>query len=338
MDKVGRMDMFSKVSKTSQVDEILIPNADRFVLFPIKYPDLYELYQKAVSAFWTAGEINLTSDLHDWEKVLTNDERNYVKIVLAFFAGSDGIVTENLAQRFANEVQYPEARIFYYFQLAIESIHMEVYSLFIDTYIKDHAERNALFRSIETIPVVKKKADWALRWIETTDASFGERLLAFAAVEGIFFSGSFAAIFWLRKRGLLPGLTFANKKISADEGLHMTFACRLYRAHIRNSKPSVARAHQIIREATDLEKEFHTEALPVRLIGLNAERMSEYIEYVADFLCSECGLPKIYGRTVCPLDFVESTSLSSNVNFFEDRNDSYFKALGKREYAETAEF
>lgn len=309
------------------VDAILVPNPDRFVLFPIQHQDLYDFYQQAVGAFWTVGEMDLTEDIEHWETRLTHDERHYIKAVLAFFASSDGIVSENLSLRFANEIQYPEARCFYYFQLAIESIHMESYSLFIDVYIKDATEKQRLFRSLDTVPVVRKKAEWALRWIENTNASFGERLLAFAAVEGIFFSGSFASIFWLRKRGLMPGLAFANRKISADEGLHMTFACHLFRYHIQNSKPDNKRAHQIISEAVDLEKEFHTEALPVRLIGLDAKSMCDYIEYVADYLCAMCGLPKIYGRQSCPFDFVESAVMFSKTNFFEKRNDSYVKRV-----------
>jgi len=319
------------------VDAILVPNPDRFVLYPIQYPDIYELYQKAVGAFWTVGEIDMSKDVEHWENVLTEDERRYVKAVLAFFASSDGIVTENLALRFANDIQAPEARCFYYFQLAIESVHMESYSLFIDTYIKDPAEKLRLFRSVETVPIVKKKADWAMRWIENREATFGERLLAFAAVEGIFFSGSFAAIFWLRKRNLMPGLGFANKKISADEGLHMTFACHLYRYHI--SKPSNERAHQIISEAVAIEKEFHTEALPVRLIGLDATGMCEYIEWVADYLCTMAGLPKLYGRASCPFDFVEKAVMYTKTNFFEHRNESYSKQVtAARVYSDTADF
>ena len=310
-----------------KVDEsgepLLRANPSRFVLFPIKYGDIWHFYKKAEASFWTAEEVDLSKDVKHWESVLTNDERHFISRVLAFFAASDGIVNENLVVRFSKEVQVPEARCFYGFQIMIENIHAEMYSLLIDTYIKDPVERDFLFRAIETVPCVGKKADWALKWIEDQDASFGERLVAFAAVEGIFFSGSFAAIFWLKKRGLMPGLTFSNELISRDEGLHCDFACLLLQ-HL-NNKPSPVIINQIITEAVTIEQEFLTEALPVALIGMNCTMMSRYIEFVADRLLIALGQSKHY-NTENPFDFMDLISLQGKTNFFEKRVGEYQKA------------
>ena len=306
---------------TNAQEPILIENKDRFVLFPIVHNDIWEFYKKAEASFWTAEEIDLSQDLTDWEN-LTDDERHFIKHVLAFFAASDGIVNENLAENFVSEVQYTEAKFFYGFQIAIENIHSETYSLLIDTYVDDAQEKDGLFHAIETLDCVKKKAEWALDWIE--NASFAERLIAFAAVEGIFFSGSFCSIFWLKKRGLMPGLSFSNELISRDEGLHCDFACLLYNNHVINKLP-VERVTQIITDAVEIEKEFVTDALPVRLIGMNAELMCQYIEFVADRLLSELGCPKYYNSTN-PFDFMEMISLQGKTNFFEKRVGDYQKA------------
>jgi len=265
--------------KTGVLDDepILRENKDRFVLFPIKHADIWNMYKKAEASFWTAEEIDLSADLVDWAERLNDDERHFIKHVLAFFAASDGIVNENLAINFMNEVQYPEARCFYGYQIMIENIHSETYSLLIDTYIKDSTEKNRLFHAIDTVPAVKRKAEWALRWIEK--GSFQERLVAFAAVEGIFFSGSFCSIFWLKKRGLMPGLSFSNELISRDEGLHCDFACLLY-SQLRNKLPE-SKVHEIIMNAVEIEKDFVTDAIPVQLIGMNAQLMCQYIEFVA---------------------------------------------------------
>jgi ribonucleoside-diphosphate reductase beta chain len=312
----------TKTLTPNQVDEpILKENKDRFVLFPIQHNDIWEFYKKAEASFWTAEEIDLGQDLTDWEN-LTEDEKHFIKHVLAFFAASDGIVNENLAENFVAEVQYTEAKFFYGFQIAIENIHSETYSLLIDTYVKDPKEKDQLFHAIDNLDCVKKKADWALRWIDT--ASFAERLIAFAAVEGIFFSGSFCSIFWLKKRGLLPGLSFSNELISRDEGLHCDFACLLYNNHIQN-KLDPERIIEIIRDAVEIEKEFVTDALPVKLIGMNAELMCEYIEFVADRLLSELGCPRIYNSSN-PFDFMEMISLQGKTNFFEKRVGEYQKA------------
>lgn len=301
---------------------LLRPNPNRFVLFPIKHQDIWQFYKKAEASFWTAEELDLTKDIAHWEK-LTDDERFFISRVLAFFAASDGIVNENLVVRFSKEVQLPEARCFYGFQIMIENIHSEVYSLLIDTYIKDVAERDFLFRAIDTVPCVKKKAEWALRWIDDPKASFGERLVAFAAVEGIFFSGSFAAIFWLKKRGLMPGLSFSNELISRDEGLHCDFACLLIQ-YLKN-QPSSLTIRQIITEAVTIEQEFLTEALPVALIGMNCGMMSRYIEFVADRLLVALKQPKIYNAEN-PFDFMDLISLQGKTNFFEKRVGEYQKA------------
>lgn len=314
------------VTPFKQLDEdepLLKPNSSRFVLFPIKYHDIWQFYKKAEASFWTAEEIDLSKDIKHWQERLTTDEKFFISRVLAFFAASDGIVNENLVVRFSKEVQVPEARCFYGFQIMIENIHSETYSLLIDTYIKDPIERDFLFRAIDTVPCVRKKADWALRWIENETAPFGERLVAFAAVEGIFFSGSFAAIFWLKKRGLMPGLTFSNELISRDEGLHCDFACLLFQ-HLINP-PSADNIRSIITEAVLIEQEFLTEALPVALIGMNCTMMSRYIEFVADRLLVALGLPKHY-LTENPFDFMDLISLQGKTNFFEKRVGEYQKA------------
>jgi ribonucleoside-diphosphate reductase beta chain len=310
------------------VEPILQENKDRFVLFPIKHNDIWEMYKKAEASFWTAEEIDLSSDQTDWTAKLNDDERHFIKHVLAFFAASDGIVNENLAVNFMNEVQYPEARCFYGYQIMIENIHSETYSLLIDTYIKEPQEKDKLFHAIETIPAVKHKAEWALKWIE--NGGFAERLIAFAAVEGIFFSGSFCSIFWLKKRGLMPGLTFSNELISRDEGLHCDFACLLY-SQLVNQLPK-EKVSEIITDAVSIEKEFVTESLPVRLIGMNADMMCQYIEFVADRLLLALGCSKVYNATN-PFDFMELISLQGKTNFFEKRVAEYQKSgvMGSKE-------
>jgi len=291
------------------------------VLLPINYPKVWEMYKKHEQSFWTAEEIDLHPDLVDWENKLNDDERHFIKHVLAFFAASDGIVNENLAVNFMSEVQIPEARCFYGFQIMMENIHSETYSLLIDAYIKDPKEKHYLFNAIETVPCVKKKADWALRWIQ--NGSFAERLVAFAAVEGIFFSGSFCSIFWLKKRGLMPGLTFSNELISRDEGLHCDFACLLY--SMLQNKMTQEQVHTIIKDAVNCEHEFVTDALPVSLIGMNARLMCQYIEFVADRLLVSLGYSKIY-NAANPFDFMEMISLQGKTNFFEKRVGEYKKA------------
>ena len=303
------------------MEDILRENKDRFVLFPIKHNDIWDFYKKAEASFWTAEEIDLSQDLRDWKR-LNDGERHFVKHVLAFFAASDGIVNENLAEHFVSEVQYTEAKFFYGFQIAIENIHSETYSLLIDTYVKDPEEKDRLFHAIETMDCVKKKADWALRWIDK--GNFQERLIAFAAVEGIFFSGSFCAIFWLSDRGLMPGLGFSNQLISRDEGLHCDFACLLYTKHVQNKLPK-ERVIEIIQDAVKIEHEFVTDALPVRLIGMNAALMRQYIECVADRLLVELGCEKVYG-SANPFDFMDRISLPGKTNFFEKRVSEYQKA------------
>ncbi|QTN38099.1 ribonucleotide-diphosphate reductase subunit beta [Cryomorphaceae bacterium] len=306
----------------TQVDPILRENKDRFVLFPIEHHDIWQWYKKAEASFWTAEEIDLHQDLTDWNTKLNDDERHFIKHVLAFFAASDGIVNENLAENFVNEVQYTEAKFFYGFQIMMENIHSETYSLLIDTYIKDTEDRDRLFHAIETFDAIKKKADWALRWIESD--SFAERLIAFAAVEGIFFSGSFCSIFWLKKRGIMPGLTFSNELISRDEGLHCDFAVHLHNNHLVNQVPK-ERIKQIITEALDIEREFITEALPVSLIGMNSNLMTQYLEFVADRLLVELNCEKVYGSEN-PFDFMDMISLQGKTNFFEKRVAEYQKA------------
>lgn len=301
-------------------EPLLKENKERFVLFPIKHDEIWNMYKKAEASFWTAEEIDLSPDLQDWEK-LNEGEKHFVKHVLAFFAASDGIVNENLAINFMNEVQIPEARAFYGFQIMIENIHSETYSLLIDTYIKDPEEKKKLFNAIETVPCVKDKAEWALKWIDSKN--FVERLVAFAAVEGIFFSGSFCSIYWLKKRGLMPGLSFSNELISRDEGLHCDFACLLY-SMIENKLPK-ERIYEIIGNAVDIEKEFVSDALPVDLIGMNSKLMCQYIEFVADRLIVSLGYPKMYNATN-PFDFMELISLQGKTNFFEKRVGEYQKA------------
>jgi ribonucleoside-diphosphate reductase beta chain len=309
-------------------EPILKENKDRFVLFPIKHHDIWEMYKKAEASFWTAEEIDLNPDLQDWENKLNNDEKHFIKHVLAFFAASDGIVNENLAVNFMNEVQYPEARCFYGFQIMMENIHSETYSLLIDSYIKDTKEKDRLFHSIDTLPCVGKKAEWAIKWIG--NGTFAERLIAFAAVEGIFFSGSFCSIFWLKKRGLMPGLTFSNELISRDEGLHCDFACLLYSQLENQLSPEKVTA--IITNAVAIEKDFVSDALPVRLIGMNADMMCQYIEFVADRLLVALGCPKAYNANN-PFDFMELISLQGKTNFFEKRVAEYQKSgvMGKKE-------
>lgn len=310
------------------MEPLLQENKNRFVLFPIQQPEIWKMYKQAEASFWTAEEIDLAPDLKDWER-LSADEQHFIKHVLAFFAASDGIVNENLAERFLAEVQVPEARCFYGFQIAIENIHSETYSLLIDTYIKDSVEKDRLFNALDTVPCVAKKAEWAMKWI-SGDATFAERLVAFAAVEGIFFSGSFCSIFWLKKRGLMPGLTFSNELISRDEGLHCDFACLLY--SMLNKKMEEWRIREIITEAVAIEKEFILDALPVSLIGMNAKLMSEYIEFVADRLLVALGYSKAYG-TANPFPWMDLISLQGKTNFFEKRVAEYQKAgvMSKKE-------
>ncbi|MBY0245933.1 MAG: ribonucleoside-diphosphate reductase small subunit [Sphingobacteriaceae bacterium] len=304
-----------------QEQELLLrENKDRFVLLPIKYPEIWEMYKKCEASFWTAEEIDLSDDIKHWEN-LNDGERHFISHILAFFSASDGIVNENLAVNFMSEVQLPEARCFYGFQIMMENIHAETYALLIDTYVKDPAEKDHLFHAIDTVPAVTKKAEWALRWID--NGTFAERLVAFAAVEGIFFSGSFCAIFWLKKRGLMPGLTFSNELISRDEGMHCEFACLLYK--MLENKLSQEVIHGIISDAVVIEKEFITDALPVSLIGMNAKLMSQYIEFVADRWLQELGYDKIYNAT-CPFDFMELISLQGKTNFFEKRVGDYQKS------------
>lgn len=302
-------------------EPLLQENDSRFVLFPIKYDEIWKMYKQAEASFWTTEEIDLSSDMKDWEK-MTDDERHFISHVLAFFAASDGIVNENLVLNFMKEVQIPEARCFYGFQVAIENIHAETYSLLIDTYIKDAVEKDKMFNAMTTVPCVQKKAQWALKWIDEAP-SFGHRLVAFAAVEGIFFSGSFCSIFWLKKRGLMPGLSFSNELISRDEGLHCDFACLLF--SMLNDRPSSEEVTKIITDAVEFEKEFVTDALPVSLIGMNAELMTEYIEFVADRLLVSLGADKVY-NTKNPFPWMELISLQGKTNFFEKRVGDYQKA------------
>ncbi len=304
------------------IEPILQENKDRFVIFPIKHQDIWEWYKKQEACIWTAEEIDLHTDLNDWNNKLSEDEKYFVKHILAFFAASDGIVNENLAENFVSEVQYPEAKFFYGFQLMMENIHSETYSLLIDTYVKDEAEKDQLFHAIEVFPAIKEKADWALKWIESD--SFAERLIAFAAVEGIFFSGSFCSIFWLKKRGLMPGLTFSNELISRDEGMHCDFAVHLHTHHIVNKVPK-ARITEILTNALDIERKFITESLPVSLIGMNAVLMTQYLEFVTDRLLVELGCERVYNSSN-PFDFMDMISLQGKTNFFEKRVAEYQKA------------
>ena len=306
----------------TQVEPILQENKNRFVIFPIKHHDIWEWYKKMEASFWTAEEIDLSQDLNDWNNRLNEDEKYFIKHILAFFAASDGIVNENLAENFVNEVQYAEAKFFYGFQIMMENIHSETYSLLIDTYVKDESEKNELFTAIEVFPAIKKKADWALKWIESD--SFAERLIAFAAVEGIFFSGSFCSIFWLKKRGLMPGLTFSNELISRDEGVHCDFAVHLHNHHLINKVPK-ERIREILVDALNIEREFITESLPVSLIGMNAGLMTQYLEFVTDRLLVELGCEREY-NTTNPFDFMDMISLQGKTNFFEKKVAEYQKA------------
>jgi ribonucleoside-diphosphate reductase subunit M2 len=306
------------MSKT-QIEPLLIPDDNRFVMFPIKYPDIWDMYKKQVDCFWRAEEIDLTKDFSQWE-TLTADERYFVSMILAFFAASDGIVLENLASRFMNEIQVSEARAFYGFQIAMENIHSHTYSLLIETYIKDKVEKNRLFNAIEHFPCIKKKSDWAQKWIHDNRSSFATRLVAFACVEGIFFSGAFCSIFWLKKRGLMPGLTFSNELISRDEALHCEFAVLLYSKMVK--KLDKSRIHEIIKEAVEIETEFICDALPCRLIGMNSELMTQYIQFVADRLCLQLGYKKIYNVSNS-FAYMDLISLQSKTNFFEKKVDAY---------------
>lgn len=339
--KVVKKDAMKNIVKKTTVvkrDAILTPDPDRrFMIIPIQHDDIWELYNKAKTSYWNAEELKLDTDINDWENKLNDDERYYIEHILAFFSQADGIVNENLLVSFEREVQFPEAQYFYRYQGMIENIHAETYAIFIQMYIKDKERQMKLFNAIENIPCVKKKADWALRWIENKNATFGERLLAFACVEGIFFSGSFAAIFWLKKRNLLKGLGQANTLISRDEGLHQTFACLLYRKYIHYEKPSKERAYMIVKEACELEKEFQTEALPVSLIGLNKDLMCRYIEYVTDYLLLMSGLDKVYNAKN-PFDFMENISLPTNVSFFEDKNNDYQIGLSEKVFVTDDDF
>jgi len=325
--KVTKTESPKKVTKSKvsaidpQSEPLLKDNPSRFVIFPIQFDDIFAMYKKAVASFWTVEEVDLSKDINDWDK-LKDDERHFISHVLAFFAASDGIVNENLVERFCQEVQVSEARCFYGFQIAMENIHSEMYSLLINTFIRDSEEQTRLFNAIETIPCIKKKADWALRYISHETATYAERIIAFAAVEGIFFSGSFASIFWLKKRGLMPGLTFSNELISRDEGLHTDFACLMYK-HLVN-KLSEEEVKAIIADAVTIEQEFLTDALPVNLIGMNCVLMSQYIEYVADRLLLELGCTKKY-NVENPFDFMENISLEGKTNFFEKRVGEYQK-------------
>jgi ribonucleoside-diphosphate reductase beta chain len=319
-------------ARKKKTEPLLTPNPNRFVIFPIANQKVWEMYKKAEGSFWTAEELDLSKDRKDWENLNAN-ERHFISHVLAFFAASDGIVNENLAMNFMKEVQWPEARCFYGFQIAMENIHSEVYSLLIDTYIKDTAEKAKLLNAIETVPCVKKKAEWAIHWMESEEADFASRLMAFAAVEGIFFSGAFCAIFWMKERGLMPGLTTSNEFISRDEGLHTEFACLLY--SYLNNKLSKTKAHKMIREAVKCEKEFICDALPCNLIGMNSKMMSQYLEFVADRLLVQLGYPKIWNATN-PFPFMERIALEGKDNFFEKRVSNYSKAgVGKSAEAMT---
>ena len=304
------------------VEPMLQENLDRFVLFPIEHDDIWAMYKQEQASFWTAEEIDLAEDLKDW-KNLNKDEKHFIKHILAFFAASDGIVNENLVMNFSNEVCWPEARAFYGFQIMMENIHAESYSLLIDTYIDDEQEKDHLFKALETVPSVQKKGEWAMKWLSRKRGSFAERLVAFAAVEGIFFSGSFCAIFWLKKRGLMPGLTFSNELISRDEGLHCDFACLLHNKLLRGAGENVIR--RIIAEAVDIEIEFVTKALPVNLIGMNADLMKQYIQFVADRLLVQLNCSKIY-NVGNPFPWMEMISMQGKTNFFEKRVAEYQKA------------
>ena len=315
------------MSKTIQ-EPLLTEDENRFVMFPIQDESIWKMYKKQVDCFWRAEEIDLSKDLSSW-KSLTDDEQYFIKMIIAFFAASDGIVSENLALRFMGDVQLSEARAFYGFQIAMENIHSETYSLLIETYINNNDEKHKLFNAVQNFPCIRKKADWAIKWIQDKDASFATRLVAFACVEGIFFSGAFCSIFWLKKRGLMPGLSFSNELISRDEALHCEFAVLLYSKMI--NKLTKEKIYEIIKEAVEIEKEFICEALPCRLIGMNSELMSQYIEFVADRLLLQLGYDKIY-NTNNPFPWMESISLNGKTNFFEKKVADY--ALANKEIKE----
>ena len=300
-------------------EPLLNPDDNRFVMFPIKYDDVWQMYKKQVDCFWRAEEIDLSKDLAHWD-TLSQEEKFFLSMILAFFAASDGIVLENLGLRFMNDVQISEARAFYGFQIAMENIHSQTYSLLIETYIKNAEEKDKLFRALENFECIKKKGDWAQKWIKDNRSGFATRLIAFACVEGIFFSGAFCSIYWMKKRGLMPGLTFSNELISRDEALHCEFAVLLYSKLVNKVKKS--RVHEIIKEAVEIENEFICEALPCRLIGMNSQLMTQYIQFCADRLCVQLGYDKIYNVSN-PFDFMELISLEGKVNFFERYNDSY---------------
>lgn len=307
------------MSEPAFVEPILKPDDNRFVMFPIQHNDVWEMYKRQVDCFWRAEEIDLSKDLGDWDK-LSKDEQHFIKMIIAFFAGSDGLVLENLASRFMNDVQLSEARAFYGFQIAMENIHSETYSLLIDTYIRDGEEKSRLLNGIANFPCINKKAEWAKKWIADKRSSFASRLVAFAVIEGIFFSGAFCSIYWLKKRGLMPGLTFSNELISRDEALHTEFAVLLYSK--LQKKLNKKRIYEIIKEAVEIEKEFITDAIPCRMIGMNSGLMSQYVEFVADRLCLQLGYDKIYNATN-PFDFMELISIETKVNFFERTNAEY---------------
>ena len=307
------------MANTTITEPLLIPDDNRFVMFPIQHNDVWEMYKRQVDCFWRAEEVDLSRDLNDW-KSLNDDERKFIKMVLAFFAASDGLVLENLAVRFMGDVQLSEARAFYGFQIAMENIHSEMYSLLIDTYIQDKSEKTTLFQATQNFECIAKKANWAKKWLDDQQSEFASRLVAFAAIEGIFFSASFASISWIKKRGLMPGLTFSNELISRDEALHTEFAVMLYNKLQR--RLSKNRIHEIIREAVSIEKEFITEAIPCRMIGMNTKLMIQYIEFVADRLVLQLGYDKIY-NSQNPFDFMELISIESKVNFFERTNSEY---------------
>ena len=315
------------MSKTSE--PLLTENPNRFVMFPLSDKSIWDMYKKQMDCFWRAEEIDLSQDLNDWEK-LNDGEKHFVKMVLAFFAASDGIVLENLGMRFLSEVQLPEARAAYGFQLAMENIHSETYSLLIDTYIKDETEKTKLFKAIDNFPCVNKKAQWALKWINDKRSNFATRLLAFACVEGIFFSGSFCAIYWLKKRGLMPGLTFSNELISRDEGMHTDFAVLLYNK--LNKKTKKAKVYELMKEAVAIEKEFICEALPCKLIGMNQKLMKQYIEFVADRLIVQLGYPKLFNSSN-PFDFMEMISLDGKTKKKKKRVGDYSLASGDHSQA-----
>ena len=318
------------MSKSNQ-EELLMPDDNRFVMFPIAHQDIWKMYKKQVDCFWRPEEIDLSKDMDDWNR-LSSDEKFFISMILAFFAASDGIVLENLAVRFMKDVQISEARAFYGFQIAMENIHSETYSLLIETYIKDSLEKNRLFNAINNFPCIQKKAIWAQKWINDNRSSFASRLVAFACIEGIFFSGAFCSIYWLKKRGMMPGLTFSNELISRDEALHTEFAVLLYSK--LTSKLKKNKIYEIIKDAVEIEVEFICHALPCRLIGMNSQLMTQYVQFVADRLCVQLGYDKIYNVSNC-FDFMELISLESKTNFFEKRNDSYALA-NKTEMSEDA--